>query len=115
MKPEQHLEEMIDILASLHKYVLIVSTTENVLVDGKSDEIVEDKFQKYSKVGILLSNCTCVYIYRRKLSYKLLLISFILPGGDQMTCARVRGSQRIQSNSERGIDQLTGIVGITED
>ena len=40
---------------------------------------------------------------------------FILPGGDQMTCARVRGSQRIRSNSERGIDQLTGIVGVTED
>lgn len=32
-----------------------------------------------------------------------------------MTCARVRGSQRIRSNSERGIDQLTGIVGVTED
>jgi len=37
---------MIDILTSIHKYVPTVSTTENVLVDGKSDEIVEDKFSK---------------------------------------------------------------------
>jgi len=29
-----------------------------------------------------------------------------------MTCARVKGSQRIQSNS---VDRLTGIVGVTED
>jgi len=68
---------MIDILASLHKHVPTVSTTENVLVDGKSDEIVEDKFQKYSKVGILLSNCTCVYLciyVSTQMSYKLSLI-----------------------------------------
>lgn len=32
-----------------------------------------------------------------------------------MTCARVRGSQRIRSNSEQGLDCLKGIVGVTED
>lgn len=36
-------------------------------------------------------------------------------GGDQMTCARVRGSQRIRSNSERGVDRLQGVVPVTED
>ena len=36
-------------------------------------------------------------------------------GGDQMTAARVRGSQRIRSNSERGVDRLQGLVGATED
>lgn len=39
----------------------------------------------------------------------------ILIGGDQMTAAMVRGSQRIQSNSERGLDRLQGLVGVMED
>ena len=64
LKSEQHLEEMIDILASLHKYVPTVSTTENVLVDGKADEIVEDKFSKVL-LGqyIAIQLYTCVFIY----------------------------------------------------
>lgn len=49
---------MIDILASLHKYVPTVSTTENVLVDGKSDEIVEDKFSK-----VLLGRYIAIQLY----------------------------------------------------
>lgn len=32
-----------------------------------------------------------------------------------MTAARVRGSQRIRSNSERGVDRLQGLVGVAED
>ena len=54
-------------------------------------------------------------MHRDKLSYELSLVHLFLSGGDQMTCARIRGSQRIRSNSERRIDRLTGIVGVTED
>ena len=32
-----------------------------------------------------------------------------------MTCARVRGSQRIRTNSERGRDCLQGVAGVCED
>lgn len=40
---------------------------------------------------------------------------YLILGGDQMTSARVRGSQRIRSNSERGVDRLQGVVPVTED
>jgi len=60
LKSEQHLD---DILVSLHKYVPTVSTTENVLVDGKSVEVVEDKFSKVLLGQYILSNCACVYLY----------------------------------------------------
>lgn len=36
-------------------------------------------------------------------------------GGDQMTCARVRGGQRNRSNSDRDIDRLQGLTGVSED
>lgn len=38
-----------------------------------------------------------------------------LLGGDQLTTARVRGCQRICSNSEREADRLKGLVGAVED
>ena len=44
LKSEQHLEEMNDILVSLHKHVPTISTTEEVVVNGKSVEVVEDKY-----------------------------------------------------------------------
>ena len=36
-------------------------------------------------------------------------------GGDQMTASRIRGSQRIRSNAERGKDQLQGLRPAVED
>ena len=36
-------------------------------------------------------------------------------GGDQMTAARARGSQRVRSNSERGKDRLEGLQPVVED
>ena len=39
----------------------------------------------------------------------------ILLGGDQMTCARVRGGQRIRENSESGKARLEGLVPAIED
>ena len=35
-------------------------------------------------------------------------------GGDQMTTAPARGSQRIMSNSEREVDRLQSLVGVLE-
>ena len=39
----------------------------------------------------------------------------ILFGGDQLTVARARGSQRIRINSETGVDRLQGLVPVAED
>lgn len=39
----------------------------------------------------------------------------ILFGGDQMTAARARGSQRVRKNSECGRDRLEGLQPVCED
>lgn len=39
----------------------------------------------------------------------------VLFGGDQMTAARARGSQRIRTNSEHGKDRLEGLKPVCED
>ena len=36
-------------------------------------------------------------------------------GGDQLTAARVRGSQRVRSNGQRGLHRLEGIAPVVED
>ena len=36
-------------------------------------------------------------------------------GGDQLTAARIRSSQRVRSNSQRGLDRLEGVVPVIED
>ncbi len=86
-KSETTLEEMVEILKILQKYVPTVSTEETVPITGTDESVVvtNDKFHK------------------------------ILIGGDQLTAARIRGSQRIVSNSERGKDKLEGFVAVVED
>ena len=39
----------------------------------------------------------------------------VLFGGDQMTCARVRGAQKIRANSTTGRARLEGFVPVVED
>ena len=36
-------------------------------------------------------------------------------GGDQLTAARVRGSQRVRNNGQRGLDRLEGVAPVVED
>ena len=39
----------------------------------------------------------------------------ILFGGDQLTCARARGAQRIMQNHDTGKQQLEGLIPVIED
>ena len=36
-------------------------------------------------------------------------------GGDQLTAARIRGSQRIRSNSDSDLERLEGFTAVIED
>ena len=78
---------MVDIMRSLHDYVPVKSSlcTESIPGDAEEIEIVKDTFHK------------------------------IVFGGDQLTVARARGSQRIRKNSERGRDRLEGLIPACED
>lgn len=86
LRNENILDEMIDILESLQKYVPVKRTTENFYVDGEGEISLEiDHF------------------------------SHVLNGGDQLSNARVRGSQGIRANSSTGSDRLEGFVPVIED
>ena len=39
----------------------------------------------------------------------------IILGGDQLTCARVRGAQAIRCNGETSSSRLEGVIGVSED
>lgn len=58
--------------------------------------------------------CKCYYILVNAHSLETKHICPFI-GGDQMTAARARGSQRIRSNSERGKDRLEGLQPVVED
>ena len=89
LKSEISHADMIAILEDLHKYVPMVTsvTKTSVTVEGEVEDcsITEDHFHR------------------------------ILLGGDQLTAARVRGAQRIRSNSERSLDRLEGFEPTSED
>ena len=86
-KSESNYEDMVDIMNNLHQYIPTkTSITKHTVPDSDEEvEIVEDTLHT------------------------------VLFGGDQMTAARARGSQRIRTNSERGKDRLEGLKPVCED
>lgn len=82
LKNENKLEEMVEIMHSLHKYVPTTTITHTYAVPSTQETVdaVVDEFHH------------------------------LMIGGDQLTAARARGAQRIRANSERGTDRLRGLV-----
>ena len=48
-------------------------------------------------------------------SSKDVIFHQVLIGGDQLTCARVRGAQSICANHETNMDKLSGFTPVVED
>ena len=81
---------MICILEELHNYVPRITTTTQV-------KVVQDNGAEEESI-----------VYEDEV-YHLLL------GGDQLTAARIRGTQRIHSNSKRILHKLTAFETVSED
>ena len=90
LKNENVLNEMVEVLDELHKYVPTKQTTEEFEVVHGEDEV-------------------------EHLTLNVDHFHQILLGGDQLTIAQVRGSQRIRNNSENGIACLEGFFPVVED
>ena len=90
LKDENKLNEMVDILDELHKYVPMVKTTEVYETAGPSG----------CKETAEINMCH---------------FHHILIGGDQLTVARVRGSQDSRYNSNNGRRRLEGFIPVIED
>ena len=86
MKNENKLDEMVDILTSLHKYVPVHELSGSVAVPGSVEP-------QPIKVEIM---------------HKTLF------GGDQMTAARARGAQRLCENSQLPTSHLEGCIPVAE-
>ena len=78
---------MVEIIDRLHKYVPTVTRTETTEVPliGEQVAVQADYFHH------------------------------ILFGGDQLTSARIRGAQRLRSNSDNCRGRLEGFAAVTED
>ena len=81
------MDDMVEIMKHIQKYVPTITSEKKVVVPVSSEEVavVNDSFHK------------------------------ILLGGDQLTVARIRSSQRIVKNSERGLERLEGLTAVVED
>ena len=90
LKDENKLNDMVDILDELHKYVPMVKTTETFDTAGPSGS------WEVAEIDV------CHFHH-------------ILIGGDQLTVARVRGSQRARRNSNNGKSRFEGFVPVIED
>lgn len=86
LKNELKHEDMISIMLSLHDYVPTTCHQEEFKIStGDSVTLQKHSFHK------------------------------VMLGGDQLTTARARGSQRIRMNSETALDRLEGLLPVTED
>lgn len=86
LKNENKTEEMISIMGSLHKYVPTTHQQKQFqLSTGKLETADEYSFHQ------------------------------LLIGGDQLTCARIRGSQKARISEENDKDRLLGLVAVAED
>ena len=90
LKNENVLNEMVQILDELHKYVPMKQTVKEF------DVVHDDDNVEHITV-------TVDHFYHTFL------------GGDQLTVARVRGCQRVRNNSESGKACLEGLLPVTED
>ncbi|KAL5517099.1 hypothetical protein EMCRGX_G002570 [Ephydatia muelleri] len=87
---ENVLNDMVDILDELHKYVPRTTTmqTIDVCTGGGGTTAVDIHVNTFSHIPL---------------------------GGDQLTVARIRGSQRVEFNAENGDERLEGFFPVIED
>ena len=87
MKDENRLDEIVDVLQELQKYVPSKSEMKDVHVPGTNEvrPLREIAFHR------------------------------VLFGGDQLTAKRARGGVRIRKNSTNSADHLEGLLPVSED
>ena len=87
MKNESKIDEMVQIMSTLHRYIPATTTTVECQVEGEEqpDQLTIDRFHQ------------------------------ILFGGDQLTVARARSAQAARLNSSSGSGQLQGFIPVVED
>lgn len=78
---------MVEIVDRLHKYVPTVTRTE-MFEMPLTDELISIRADYFHHITF---------------------------GGDQLTSARIRGAQRLRSNSEHPRGRLEGFAAVTED
>lgn len=86
MKNENKLDEMVDIMDELGKYVPCSTTQRKVCIEGLEPE-----------------------------EQTLTSLHQLLFGGDQLTAARARGAIRQRQNSLTAMERLEGFVPVAED
>ena len=79
------MEDVVSILTDLHKYVPVLREEHVITEDGENFTLTADYFH------------------------------YLLFGGDQLTCARIRSAQRIRENSSSGQGRLEGLLPCIED
>ena len=87
LKNENKGEEMVDILCHLHQYVPAVEYTTSVTVPVTGETVLLQQ-AAFNKIFI---------------------------GGDQLTAARARSSQKARANSVSPLCSLHGLIPCTED
>ena len=87
MKNENKMDDMVDILTHMHRYVPLHAVSKTVEVPGTegSDRVQVERLHQ------------------------------ILIGGDQLTAERVKGAQSLRRNSTHATGRLQGFVPVSED
>ena len=97
MKNENRLDEMVDILATLHKYVPLHETTTQPEETQEEDLTAQPEEADEKELTMI------------EILHKVIF------GGDLLTAVRAKGAQRIRQNSEHPVGRLEGFIPVAED
>ena len=109
MKNENRLDEMVDILATLHKYVPLHEVTTQP-EETQEKELTTQSEETQEEELTTLSEET-----QEKELTVIETLHKIIFGGDLLTAVRAKGAQRIRQNSERPVGRLEGFIPVAED
>lgn len=109
---------MVDILASIQKYIPMVTMTQTMILPEETSEIIRDDFFQIPLRGYactyMLFSTMHMSLVHLNVRYRILQSASICRWRSDGVCTS-KGSHRIRSNSERGVHRLQGVVPVTED
>ena len=109
MKNENRLDEMVDILATLHKYVPLHEVTT------QPEETQEKELTTLSEETQEEELTTLSEETQEKELTVIETLHKIIFGGDLLTAVRAKGAQQIRQNSEHPVGWLEGFIPVAED
>ena len=93
--------------------IIITQVRLGILLKNENEDMIDNMKHHQQYTPTVEKSST--YIHDENVTMTKHFFHRILFGGDQITCARARGSQRHRVNSDTELERLQGLLPVNED